>query len=84
MLDGLGNVNYLENAYGYSANDVLALRQGSTGVSDVYQHFMDELEEALNESDIEKAKSVVAKAQNEFGDASMVYQELNQYLKLNA
>ncbi len=47
MLDGLGNVNYLENAYGYSANDVLALRQGSTGVSDVYQHFMNELEEAL-------------------------------------
>ena len=84
MLDGSGNVNYLENAYGYSANDVLALRQGSTGVSNVYQQFMNELEDALNESNIEKAKSVVGRAQNEFGDSSMVYQELKQYLKLNA
>ena len=45
---------------------------------------MNELEDALNESNIEKAKSVVGRAQNEFGDSSMVYQELKQYLKLNA
>lgn len=84
MLDEEGNANYLENAYGYSANDVLALRQGSTGISRVYQNYMDELEDALNESNIEKARSVVSRAKIELGDSSMVYQELNQYLKLNA
>ena len=83
ILDGKGNVNYLENAYGFSANDVLELRQGSTGVSNVYKRFMDELEESLNESNIEMAKDVVARAKSEFGDSSMVYQELSQYLKLN-
>ena len=45
---------------------------------------MDRLEDALNDSDLEEAKRTVLEAKKTFGENSMVYQELNQYLNLNS
>lgn len=82
-LDKKDGINYLESAYGYSINDVVTLRQGSTDMPEEAKRVFELMEEALDEKDMNKAQQVVDRAQKAFGVQSAIYKELKQYYDLN-
>ena len=53
-------IKYLPNAYGYSVEDVLELRQGSTAKPQDVEDLRDKFERAMNRDDYMEAKNVVA------------------------
>ncbi len=57
-IDDNQEITYLENAYAYSIQDVLELRQGSSGIPVELQTLRDELEELINEEQYDSAKKV--------------------------
>lgn len=64
MVDHNQEVIYLDDAYGYSVNEVLELRQGS---SDVLKSVKD-MKNEINKDDLQKASKIVEEMAQEFGD----------------
>ena len=60
-------VLYLEDAYGYSVNEVLELRQGSSDVLKNVKDMKNEFDLAINEDDLQKASIIVDEMAREFG-----------------
>ncbi|SFP39560.1 Predicted ATP-binding protein involved in virulence [Butyrivibrio proteoclasticus] len=83
-LDVDNGVTYLESAYGFSAGDVLTLRQGTTEMPMEAKKQLDELDRALDEADDNRARAILEKALSEYGENSAFYNELYQMYKLNS
>lgn len=60
LLNEEQEIKYLPNAYGYSVEDVLELRQGSTAKPQDVEDLRDKFERAMNRDDYMEAKNVVA------------------------
>ena len=84
VLDDEIGVDYLDSAYGYSAGDVLTLRQGTLDMPMKSKEYLDELEKALDNADTDSAKKIIDRAKEEYGLKSAFYQELYQTYKLNS
>lgn len=61
-------VLYLEDAYGYSVNEVLELRQGSSDVLKNVKDMKNEFDLAINEDNLQKASIIVDEMAREFGN----------------
>lgn len=83
-IDNKTGVNYLESAYGFSAGDVLTLRQGTEEMPEESKEYLEKLERALDDNDIEHAKDIVDQVKNRYGEESAFYNELYQNLILNS
>lgn len=73
----------LEPAYGYTADDVLELRQGSTARPENIAKLKLNLERAINNEDYKQAKEILENAKQEFGEDSPIYDEMNKFLRIN-
>lgn len=83
-LDEDRGVTYLDSAYGFSTGDVLTLRQGTVDMPVEAKMQLDALEKALDNADDERARSILAKARDEYGEDSAFYAELYQTYNLNS
>ncbi len=77
------SASYLSEAYGYSVDDVLELRQGSLSKLKISEEYSRQLDEAIDSGEMEMARELVEEARNVFGEESLVYKGLWQYYKLN-
>lgn len=62
-------VNYQPGAYGYSVEDVLELRQGSSSKPRNIEILNDKLERALNKDDYNTAEEIIAEMKAQLGDS---------------
>lgn len=79
----LKTTEVLEPAYGYTADDVLELRQGSTARPENIVKRMQALENAVDDGDFDKADKLLQDAKDEFGEASPIYNEMNRFIRVN-
>ena len=79
----LKTTEVLEPAYGYTADDVLELRQGSTARPENIVKRMQSLENAVDDGDFDKADKLLQDAKDEFGEASPIYNEMNRFICVN-
>lgn len=68
LVDHNQEVIYLDDAYGYSVNEVLELRQGSSDVLKSVKDMKNEFDFAINKDDLQKASKIVEEMAQEFGD----------------
>lgn len=73
----------LESAYGYTADEVIELRQGSTPRVKRILDIKEQLEDAINDDDIDKAKRILNNVKEEFGENSRIYSEFKGFLQIN-
>lgn len=77
-------VKELESAYGYTADEVIEFRQGSTArIPSVIQK-KEEIEDAINVGDIATAEEILNSVKKEFGETSHIYNDLSRFLRINA
>lgn len=76
-------VNYQPGAYGYSVEDVLELRQGSTSKPKSIEVLNNELERALNQDDYSMAESIIAKMTAQLGDSHSEVKRAIDLLEMN-
>lgn len=79
----LKTTEVLEPAYGYTTDDVLELRQGSTARPENIVKRMQALENAVDDGDFDKADKLLQDAKDEFGEASPIYNEMNRFIRVN-
>ena len=79
----LKTTEVLEPAYGYTADEVLELRQGSTSRPENIVERKRQLELAVDDGDFVRADDIVQSVKEEFGEASPVYDEMNRFLRVN-
>lgn len=79
----LKTTEVLEPAYGYTADEVLELRQGSTSRPENIVERKRQLELAVDEGDFARADGIVQNVKEEFGESSPVYDEMNRFLRVN-
>lgn len=82
-LDLTNGVGYLESAYGFSAGDVLTFRQGAGDMPEISKKYRDDLDAALDQGDLNTAKTIVDRAKEEYGEESVFYKELYQTYIIN-
>ena len=74
---------YLPNAYGYSVEDVLELRQGSMAKPKEVEEFRDIFERAINREEYAEAKNIVALMREMLGADHSEVKRANEELELN-
>lgn len=79
----LKTTEVLEPAYGYTADEVLELRQGSTSRPENIVERKRQLELAVDDGDFARADEIVQSVKEEFGETSPVYDEMNRFLRVN-
>ena len=79
----LKTTEVLEPAYGYTADEVLELRQGSTSRPKNIIERKQQLEAAVDDGDFARADEIVQSVREEFGETSPVYDEMNRFLRVN-
>ena len=79
----LKTTEVLEPAYGYTADEVLELRQGSTSRPENIVERKRQLELAVDDGDFVRADEIVQSVKEEFGENSPVYDEMNRFLRVN-
>lgn len=79
----LKTTEVLEPAYGYTADEVLELRQGSTSRPENIVERKRQLELAVDDGDFVRADEIVQSVKEEFGETSPVYDEMNRFLRVN-
>lgn len=83
LLNNEGTVMYLPNAYGYSVEDVLRWRQGSTAKPQAIEKFNDRFERAMNREDYKEAELIVEQMENELGSEHGEIKRAREELQLN-
>lgn len=68
LIDAHQEVSYLENAYGYSIQDVVEFRQGSSSIPKELRELRDLFERYFNEEDYIHAKEVLKEMIQKFGE----------------
>ncbi len=76
-------VLYLEDAYGYSVQDVLTLRQGTTEKPREVKELDSLFEKAINQNDWKKADSVIREMEKVLGDKHTDVRSAKEELELN-
>lgn len=76
-------IKYLPNAYGYSVEDVLELRQESTAKPKVIEELRDKFERAINRSDYDEANNVISMLSEMLGDNHSEVKRAKEELELN-
>ncbi len=79
----LKTTEVLESAYGYTADEVLELRQGSSARPAKIVKYMNELDIAVDDGDFDKADKILQDAKDEFGETSPIYDEMNRFIRVN-
>ena len=79
----LKTTEVLEPAYGYTADEVLELRQGSTSRPKNIIERKQQLEAAVDDGDFARADEIVQSVREEFGETSPVYDEMNRFIRVN-
>ena len=79
----LKTTEILEPAYGYTSDEVLELRQGSTARPKNIIKRMQALENAVDDGDFDKADKLLQDTKDEFGEASPIYNEMNRFIRVN-
>lgn len=74
-------IKYLPNAYGYSVEDVLELRQGSTAKLQDVEDLRDKFECAMNRDDYMEAENVVAMMRELLGEQHSEVQRAKEELE---
>ena len=82
-MDDLKTTETLEPAYGYTADEVLELRQGSTSRPENIVEIKNQLECAIDEGDFDKADCILQCVREEFGETSPIYDEMHRFLRVN-
>ena len=67
MIDEEQEIKYLNNAYAYSVNDVLELRQGSYEIPEEVKKLYDLFEEFYNKADYDNAKKIIREMIEKYG-----------------
>lgn len=89
LIDGQQNINCLENAYAYSIEDVVELRQGSLSIPKEIKKMVDEFDEAMNTEQYDEAREILKKMKLNYGEDNsevknaMLELELEQYVALD-
>ena len=73
----------LRSAYGYTANEVLELRQGSKSRPRVIVDLMSKLEKLIDDNDFLAAKALMEEVKRDYGKDSAIFEEMNRFLKVN-
>ena len=76
-------VFYLEDAYGYSVQDVLILRQGTTEKPKEVKELDNLFEEAIDQDDWKKAERVIKEMEKILGDEHTDVRSAREELELN-
>lgn len=79
----LKTADVIENAYGYTTDDVLELRQGSFSRPQKIIELKKELEKYIDSGDLNKAESIVKQVKEDYGDNSSIYKEFENFLTVN-
>ena len=82
-MDDLKTTETLEPAYGYTADEVLELRQGSTSRPENIVEIKNQLECAIDQGDFDKADRILQCVREEFGETSPIYDEMHRFLRVN-
>lgn len=83
MLRDCSEVDYLESAYGYDIEEVLALRQQSDDKPKEIEERYSSLQNALDANDDAKAQEIVKITKLEFGEDSAVSRKINDFYEVN-
>ena len=73
----------LRSAYGYTANEVLELRQGSKSRPRVIVDLLSKLEKLIDDNDFRAAKALMEEVKRDYGKDSAIFEEMNRFLKVN-
>ena len=76
-------VDYLPGAYGYSVEDVLQLRQGSSSKPRNIEVLNDKLERAINDDDYSKAEEIIAELKKQLGESHGEVTQAIDLLEMN-
>ena len=76
-------VDYLPNAYGYSVEDVLQLRQGSSSKPRTIEVLNENLERAINDDDYSKAEEIIAEMKKQLGESHSEVMQAIDLLEMN-
>lgn len=76
-------IKYLPNAYGYSVEDVLELRQESTAKPKEIEDLRDKFERAINRSDYTEANNIIALLSEMLGENHSEVKRAKEELELN-
>ena len=83
MIDNNQEVLYLENAYGYSVQDVLNFRQGTTEKPEQIKKISDAFDKAIEEDDFEEAQKQINQMEELLGTEHADVQAAKEELQLN-
>lgn len=76
-------VDYLPNAYGYSVEDVLQLRQGSSSKPRTIEVLNEKFERAINDDDYSKAEEIITEMKEQLGEAHSEVMQAIDLLEMN-
>lgn len=85
LIDGQQNISCLENAYAYSIEDVVELRQGSLSIPKEIKKMVDQFDEAMNAEHYDEAREILTKMKLNYGEDNsavknaMLELELEEY-----
>ena len=76
-------MRYLANAYGYSVQDVLNFRQGTTEKPEEIKKLSEQFEKALDEDELKEAKKTVGEMEIILGTDHPDVRDAREELRLN-
>lgn len=83
LIDNNQEVLYLENAYGYSVQDVLNFRQGTTEKPEQIKKISDPFDKAIEEDDFEEAQKQINQMEELLGTEHADVRAAKEELQLN-
>lgn len=83
LIDEDEEVRYLANAYGYSVQDVLNFRQGTTEKPEEIKKLSEQFEKALDEDELKEAKKIVREMEIILGTDHPDVRDAREELRLN-
>lgn len=83
LVDEDEEVRYLANAYGYSVQDVLNFRQGTTEKPEEIKKLSEQFEKALDEDELKEAKKIVGEMEIILGTDHPDVRDAREELRLN-
>ncbi len=83
-IENNSDLDYLDSAYGFTTDNVLTLRQGTLEMPEQSRKYIDDVDEALSDNDLDKAEKLIDQVKQEYGEESIFYKELYQFYQLNS
>jgi len=83
LMSDPNNIIRVPNAYGYTINEVLTLRQGTSNVPKEISEYYDEAERLLDGGDEKGLDALLKKAEIAFKDSSDVLNSFKEFVEIN-